>query len=289
VHDYGHGGAGITLAWGCAEEVRDLLRPRLAPPADVAVLGAGIIGMTAAWALGEAGYRVTLYAERFTPATTSDVAGGQFAPSIVDLDSSLERRHRFDRILRRSFARYAAQVGDRYGVARRDNYATAGHGDGLARIPRGIFPPPEDVDLPFPGPPRRGQLFRTLLIEPPIYLPRLLADLEANGVRRVRRRFESADELAGIPERALVDCLGLGAGALFGDRALIPVRGQLVRLRPQALPYLLSHEGYLFPRRDALVLGGTVEWNVRSPEVEGAAVARILARHRAFFGEGALA
>ena len=25
VHDYGHGGAGITLAWGCAEDVTRLL------------------------------------------------------------------------------------------------------------------------------------------------------------------------------------------------------------------------------------------------------------------------
>jgi D-amino-acid oxidase len=25
VHDYGHGGAGVTLSWGCAEEVRDLV------------------------------------------------------------------------------------------------------------------------------------------------------------------------------------------------------------------------------------------------------------------------
>ena len=30
VHDYGHGGAGVTLSWGCAEEVVELVTAGLA-------------------------------------------------------------------------------------------------------------------------------------------------------------------------------------------------------------------------------------------------------------------
>src|SRR5215210_5409258 len=50
VHNYGHGGAGITLSWGCAAKVARIVRKHIATSrdTDAAVLGAGVMGLTAA-------------------------------------------------------------------------------------------------------------------------------------------------------------------------------------------------------------------------------------------------
>src|SRR4028119_166456 len=78
VHNYGHGGSGITFSWGTARLAVDLgLQAHSGP---VAVIGAGIMGLTTARLVQEAGFPVTIYTAAMPPDTTSNVAGGQISP-----------------------------------------------------------------------------------------------------------------------------------------------------------------------------------------------------------------
>ena len=61
-----------------------------------------------------------------------------------------------------------------------------------------------------------------------------------------------------LREPVIFNCTGLGSRALFDDEELIPVRGQLEVLLPQPeIDYCYLSSGYMFPRRDGIILGGT--------------------------------
>jgi D-amino-acid oxidase len=279
-HNYGHSGAGITTSWGSAYEVLDLLRSAQIVSGQIAVLGAGVIGMTTAMLLAENGFDVRIYSHQLTPNTTSDVAGGQFGPAGIQFVSRDQR----ERMLRRSFNRFVTLLGDDYGVYRRDNYTTIDSGRALEKIPRDLVPKSSFDRLPFAGSPKAGHCYQTLLIEPPRFLARLLEDLREAGVEIIEeRRFQDLDDVLSIPEGAMVNCLGLAAGKIFNDALVHPIRGQIVLLKAQELPYLLSHDGYIFPRHDGLLLGGTWEPDIGVNEPDPETCRQIVLRNQSFF------
>jgi glycine/D-amino acid oxidase-like deaminating enzyme len=117
------------------------------------------------------------------------------------------------------------------------------------------------------------------------YLAQLNDDFLRAGGRMQVRRFATAAELGALPEKLLFNCAGLGARELFGDIELGPVRGQIVMLAAQPeLQYAYTlPSGYMFPRGDGIILGGTFERDVWDTTPDPAAIADIMNSHRRLF------
>jgi D-amino-acid oxidase len=288
VHNYGHGGAGITLSWGTSRLAVDLA---LAGGARgrVAVLGSGVMGLTTARLLQEAGVPVTLYAANLPPYTTSNIAGGQWSPFGHYREDSVspEWRAQFAAALDYSWRRFQIMIGEDYGIRWLPTYVDAPGGGDDAPSPMDSYHPGRRVlgagEHPFPL--GRVVRFETMYVETGRFLRQLMRDVEAGGARTVITRFASSADVANLPEPVIINCTGLGARELFGDQELIPVRGQLAVLLPQPeVRYAFTgNAGYMFPRADGIVLGGTFERNVWETRPEPEAIARILASHRELF------
>lgn len=309
IHNYGHGGGGITLSWGCASVTKDLvasLLPKLETKekTPVAILGTGIIGLTVASELKRAwpNLPLTVYAKELDVSrTTSFIAGGQFEPSIISNEyvTPAQRAVLAD-YLRRAKTRVVAlqNSGNRvlYGVAERKNYTL----DQPVRAfdectPNDVVAAPRRGNLPFAKLNQPGKEYSTWLMNPMILLPKLVSELEAQQVAFEARTFTELKDVAALAQPIVINCTGLGSKTLFGDDKLIPQRGQLVALEKTHEKQFYFFSGgcsnkvisYAFCRQDDVVLGGTVQAGNDSTTIgpdDDAAFQRLLSNSRKLFG-----
>jgi glycine/D-amino acid oxidase-like deaminating enzyme len=284
VHNYGHGGSGVTMSWGTSKLATELgLQGHSGP---VAVLGSGVVGLATARLVQEAGFPVSIYAAALPPETTSNIAGGQFHPAYAFNEDAVapEFIARFTSALDYSWRRFQIMVGDEYGIRWLPTYVEA---DSPESKLIASFPPINRMLAPAEHPfPWAGTLrYDTMYIETGRYLRQMARDVQIAGGKIEVRKFTTPTDIAALSENLLFNCTGLGSRDLFNDQELRPARGQLAILEPQPeVQYAFTGgPGYMFPRPDGIILGGTFELDQWDTTPQPATIARIVARHKAFF------
>ena len=289
IHNFGHGGAGMSLSWGTASMASDLALAHADRRA--AVLGSGVVGLTSARELQRRGFDVTIYAATVPPDTTSNMSLAGFTPT-SGLMNFTNRTPEFEAQFREAvtlaYRRLQLLAGPKYGISWIMNYAptdneSAGRG-GNVLMPDSIMNPRvilQPGEHPFPT---RFAIERPeMRIEPSIYLDALMHDFLEWGGKVVIRKFETPRDVAALNENVIINSTGLGAKALFNDAELMPLKGQLTVLVPQSEVSYSTSGGarlpptpeagfiHMMPRTDGIVLGGTSirdDWSLEINEQE---------------------
>jgi hypothetical protein len=262
IHNYGYGGSGLTLCFGGAKRVLDILNTENLSTKTVAILGAGVIGLATAYDLLEQGYDVHIYSDAWSPDLTSNVAAGIWSPPFRPVNMPTRAKELNEWLLKVSEERYLRSTTDQpefAGVRFITSYNFKTHS------------PHEDekVIAHFDnGTVKHGSRTYELALDGKLFMEDLFSQVKAKGALLMQRHFNSLEELLQLEETILINCTSMGSQELFNDPEFIPARGQLVYFNAQeGVDYMLYQNTpknpgswvTIYPWSDRIILGGIYE------------------------------
>lgn len=299
VHNYGHGGSGWSLSWGSADVVVRKALDAANGKKELAVIGCGALGLTAATTAQRAGLKVTIYAKERPPYVRSSRATGAWTPdSRIALTSAASPNFaaEWESMARTSFAMYQSYLGmpgtpvewaDRYELfdedrGERRSRMRSGNTHDFAHYEDRIADlTPQTQDIPagaHPFPTKYVRRDTSLTFNVADYARQLMNDFMIAGGSIETREFQSPQDMAPLAQPVIINCTGYGARQLWSDESIVPVRGQIAWLIPQeGVHYGLYYKGVnVLGRRDGIVvqpnLGGEDEgWNDTNEQPDKAA------------------
>jgi len=289
IHNYGHGGSGWSLSWGSADVVVRKALEASNGTKEIAVVGCGALGLTAAITAQRAGLKVTIYAKERPPYVRSARATGSWTPdSRIALTSaaSPDFAAQWEAMARTSFAMYQSYLGmpgtpiewtDRYALFDEEHEGggpapSQGESHDFARYYDRITdltPRPQEIPAGMhPFPTKYVSRSSSLTFNVADYSRQLMNDFLIAGGAIETREFHSPQEVAMVPQKLILNCTGYGARQLWSDESIVPVRGQIAWLIPQeGVNYGLYYKGLgVLARRDGIVVqpsfnGDETGWN----------------------------
>lgn len=225
----------------------------------VIVVGAGVVGLSCAVRLLEAGHRVDVVARDLPRETTSAVAAAIWYPY---------RALPQDRVTAWSATTYDELAA----------LAVDAPESGVRMVPGTEVVPAATPDpwwtsaVPTLSRVERGWSFVAPVVEMPVYLGWLAGRVEALGGTLTRLNLRVLPDGGDL----VVNCSGIGSRLLAADHGVTPVRGQVLYVDQMGLDrWWLDGAGptYVVPREHDIVVGGTAEegdWS-RTPSAQTAA------------------
>ena len=244
----------------------------------VIVVGAGVVGLSCAVRLLEAGHEVAVVARDLPLETTSSVAAALWYPY---------RAYPFERVTSwaaTTFTELASLAGrEDTGVSLVPGTEVLRFGTGAPPWWASAVPSLEPATELLPGY-AAGWSFDAPVAEMRVYLPWLVGRVEELGGTVTRMALSGLPDLAPV----VVNASGLGARLLGQDSAVLPVRGQVLYVEQVGLDlWWLDGDGptYVVPRSKDVVVGGTEEEGSWDPAPDEVVAKEILDRATALVPE----